>query len=189
MLTDIFPFYAEVWGTVSDWVMIAVTAGTAVFLFLTLRSQIKVQKAQQKIMRIEYNKFLDYIKPELTIKINIFNRFTRKDGTEGFFLGVELWCEKSTAINVRPRWQGSGISLGKYDQVNPIKRLYEGSLMPVFFVDASYKRSPAAKNNYISCQAHFQDIEGSDYFQTIFIRFKDGEENPEVVAKKPIRQT
>lgn len=34
-----YPFNAEVWGTVSDWVMIFVTAGTAYLLWRTFRSQ------------------------------------------------------------------------------------------------------------------------------------------------------
>lgn len=34
-----FPFYVEIWGTVSDWVMIFVTAFTALYLVKTFRQQ------------------------------------------------------------------------------------------------------------------------------------------------------
>ncbi|MDP9076163.1 MAG: hypothetical protein M3O71_01965 [Bacteroidota bacterium] len=37
-----FPFLSDVWGTVSDWVMIAVTTITAIFLYKTLKSQKEV---------------------------------------------------------------------------------------------------------------------------------------------------
>lgn len=32
----IFPYYAEIWGTISDWVMVFVTTLTAVYLIKTL---------------------------------------------------------------------------------------------------------------------------------------------------------
>ena len=34
-----FPFYVEIWGTVSDWIMIFVTAFTAIYLVKTFRQQ------------------------------------------------------------------------------------------------------------------------------------------------------
>lgn len=34
-----YPYIAEVWGTVSDWVMVIVTTLTAVFLILSFRAQ------------------------------------------------------------------------------------------------------------------------------------------------------
>lgn len=41
------PLQASVWGTVSDWVMIGVTAITAYLLWKTLYSQMRVQKSQE----------------------------------------------------------------------------------------------------------------------------------------------
>lgn len=38
-------FSAEIWGTVSDWVMVAVTVATAVFLYLTFKEQLRINKA------------------------------------------------------------------------------------------------------------------------------------------------
>jgi len=51
------PFAAEVWGTVSDWAMVAVTALTAYFLVKTFRSQQKVQILQQDITDIEKERY------------------------------------------------------------------------------------------------------------------------------------
>lgn len=52
-LTSILPktwrFDPDAYGTVSDWVMVIVTLITAVFLYQTLRSQMTVQRDQEKI--------------------------------------------------------------------------------------------------------------------------------------------
>lgn len=41
-----FPFIAEVWGTVSDWVMVCVTAITAYYLYQTLQEQKEFTKIE-----------------------------------------------------------------------------------------------------------------------------------------------
>lgn len=68
---DIFPdtkkFNAEVWGTVSDWMVIAITVVTAVYLYRTLKSQMEVQKMQQEITQIETHIFRERIRPILNI--------------------------------------------------------------------------------------------------------------------------
>lgn len=51
-----FPFEAEVWGTVADWIMIFVTFITAVLLYHNLQSQIRVTSLQQQIAEIEQDK-------------------------------------------------------------------------------------------------------------------------------------
>lgn len=53
------------WGSISDWVMIAVTITTATFLYKTLKSQKEVQSVQNKLFRIEQARFNESIKPIL----------------------------------------------------------------------------------------------------------------------------
>lgn len=69
---DIFPdtekFNADVWGTVSDWMIIAVTVVTAVFLYRTFASQQEIQKMQQKLTDIEDFKFRNELLPSFEIK-------------------------------------------------------------------------------------------------------------------------
>lgn len=57
---DLFrlPFDSGVWGTASDWMMVAVTTITAVFLIKTFREQ-------KRLTKIEQQRYLDYIHPEL----------------------------------------------------------------------------------------------------------------------------
>jgi hypothetical protein len=61
----IYLFPADVWGTVSDWVMVGVTAITASYLYRTLKSQQEVQKTQAELYKIESIRFKESIKPTL----------------------------------------------------------------------------------------------------------------------------
>lgn len=58
-------FAPDIWGTVSDWVMIFVTLVTAALLLFTLNSQKDVQRVQTELYRIEDIKFRESIKPIL----------------------------------------------------------------------------------------------------------------------------
>lgn len=61
-----FPALTNSLGTLSDWFMVIITAITAIFLYRTLDSQMKVQKDQNRIFKIEEKKYLREIKPEIT---------------------------------------------------------------------------------------------------------------------------
>lgn len=52
-----FPFLSSVWGSVSDWALILVTAFTLYFLRKTLKSQLKVQELQLKNTLIENERY------------------------------------------------------------------------------------------------------------------------------------
>lgn len=58
------------WGSVSDWVMIAVTIVTAIFLYKTLKSQKEVQQVQNELFKIERTKFNESIKPILSYSVS-----------------------------------------------------------------------------------------------------------------------
>jgi hypothetical protein len=51
------PFNADVWGNVTDWLIFALTALTARYLYKTLQSQLEVQKQQEKSTAIENERF------------------------------------------------------------------------------------------------------------------------------------
>lgn len=59
-----FPYKVEIWGTVADWLMIVVTAATALLLILSFR-------AQKKANDIAYKNYILSIKPEFSIKSEI----------------------------------------------------------------------------------------------------------------------
>lgn len=51
------PLSPEVWGSVSDWLNITVTAITLYFIYRTFRSQVEVQQMQLKVTNIENERF------------------------------------------------------------------------------------------------------------------------------------
>ncbi|SHM44361.1 hypothetical protein [Flavobacterium chilense] len=63
-------FDPEIWGTVSDWLMVAVTTLTAYYLYKTLKSQKEVQITQNRLFEIESVRFRESIKPDLKYKIS-----------------------------------------------------------------------------------------------------------------------
>jgi hypothetical protein len=69
---DSIQFPADIWGTVSDWVMIGVTSATAILLLLTLKSQKEVQKAQNELLKIEQYRLRESKKPILKYSRGMF---------------------------------------------------------------------------------------------------------------------
>lgn len=65
-----YPFRSDVWGSVSDWAMITVTALTAFFLWRTLKSQIDIQTLQTKLFGIEKERFRSEILPVFNVRID-----------------------------------------------------------------------------------------------------------------------
>jgi len=61
------PFNADVWGSVSDWAMVAVTFYTLRYLRDTLKSQKDVQSLQQENTRIEQYKHRSSLKPTFAL--------------------------------------------------------------------------------------------------------------------------
>jgi|GEM_PF-4439396 len=67
-ISDFGPFQSEIWGTVSDWVMIFVTMVTAYYLYRTLQSQKIVQEAQSQITIIENERYRNEHLPVFDLK-------------------------------------------------------------------------------------------------------------------------
>lgn len=64
---------AEVWGTISDWMIIFITIVTAVLLLLTLESQRKVQDDQRLMFQLEQKKHLNSLKPSFEFSVEYNN--------------------------------------------------------------------------------------------------------------------
>lgn len=60
------PSIQKTFGNLADWFMVVITAITAVFIYRTLNSQMEVQRDQNRIFRIEEQKYLGSIKPTIT---------------------------------------------------------------------------------------------------------------------------
>jgi len=61
------PFEADVWGTVSDWALVIVTALTAIFIYRTFRAQLNVTEDQSELLKIERIKLREQFRTELEI--------------------------------------------------------------------------------------------------------------------------
>jgi len=63
------PFEAETWGTVSDWVMVVVTAATLYLIYKTLKSQTMVQRLQAQATTIENERFRIQHMPQFNLTV------------------------------------------------------------------------------------------------------------------------
>ena len=79
-VNDFGPFNFDVWGTVSEWVYVFVTAITGYLIWRTLRSQQKVQKLQQTLAEIESHRFRESNKPKFGLKIKSNTQFLQNPG-------------------------------------------------------------------------------------------------------------
>lgn len=58
-------FDKDIWGTVADWFTYMVTLIGGVFIYITLDSQMKVQRDQTRIFKMEELKYIREIRPEI----------------------------------------------------------------------------------------------------------------------------
>lgn len=78
-----FPYHAEIWGTVSDWIMILVTGVTAYYLYHTLISQNSVldlerSKYKEANQPIFSGRFLSYMDNIVQIRIECKSKMAKK---------------------------------------------------------------------------------------------------------------
>lgn len=126
------PFNADVWGTVSDWVMTVVTAITAIFLWLTLKSQSQVQKDQQEITKIEQFNHRRQLLPSFNLEAFTHEKAdNQKEFTRVMFtLKVLNNLAKNIYIyyNTTGDWT-VGLKAGKnIDMMQNDKRTFDGTL-------------------------------------------------------------
>jgi hypothetical protein len=101
-----FQFPADVWGTVSDWIMIGVTTTTAIFLYRTLRSQREVQQAQNKLLKIEQLRLRQQFKPILQYSRFEHNRIINEPGKKVVSFAIKNISD-NTAYNLSPKYTPS----------------------------------------------------------------------------------
>lgn len=103
-----YMFDVVIWGTVSDWVMIIVTAVTAILLWKTLNAQINVQTLQTKLLKIENERFRSEILPMFDIQIDA-PALEIENGEIIFDLGfLSIILNENPALDVTIRISNSG---------------------------------------------------------------------------------
>lgn len=130
-----FPFRADVWGTVSDWVMVVITLTGTIALLWTLTDQIKINKQTiQKSIR--------EIRPYFKIK---FVKPTDKS-SQGTY---ELYLENAAAFRV------SLVYIGDEPPENGYIALWETHNQPIK-MDNPYGKT---KDERLICTVYFEDEE------------------------------
>ncbi len=184
-------FDADIWGTVSDWIMVIVTFVTAIFLYATLKSQNSVQQMQQKLFEIEMYNHRQSIKPYLTFTAYIDNII--KNGlTQSYTINLRFAFNKGEARNVQIKETAvyffKGISLTGL----PINSV-QSTLNDSFSVKILMKDHPISndfiyefdKTISIRFVAMFEDITGCKYEQVLFY-YKNRDGNGECQSEIPI---
>lgn len=101
LLSSEWRFPADVYGTVSDWVMVIVTLFSAVFIYKTLDSQMTVQNEQTRLFKIEEQKYLREIKPSINYSLESISGINFR----GVFFKIIVFSDKETNISVKTIFQ------------------------------------------------------------------------------------
>jgi hypothetical protein len=160
-----FFFDANIWGTVSDWCMVAVTTTTAYYLYKTLQSQKDVQKTQAKLYEIESVRFRESIKPKLRYTLYTGDTGTFVDKPDKEILTIEVTNETTNlARAIRPIYNHDNEEARPvFSHPNP--KHHEKGDKPIylhFVVDRKPKLGI-----YFSFAVAYKDVSGTIYKQGI----------------------
>lgn len=164
-------FNPLVWGTVSDWVVVLVTALTARYLWKTLQSQLKVQELQGKITLIENDRYRQEHVPKFKFKIIDHELTKDSNGVSAWFLiSIELTNNIAYKVDLKVLPWTSGMVFKQnvdvvqdFVQVGFQEKLRVDTLTPTGEFDMS--------NGEFSCVLLFSDPAGNNYRHVATITF------------------
>lgn len=163
-----FPFYVEIWGTVSDWIMIFVTAFTAIYL-------VKTFKQQNKVLEIERYRFTMSIRPSFSAKLNLYKPIVSIDEVNKIKVNLDIKVENHRALMERIEVQVSHIvtSENLHTPFAGSRWMEVGALWDISFV---FSEQEKIGQNFLpispSINIYFRDIEQRQFKQLIFLRTK-----------------
>ncbi|GEC72844.1 hypothetical protein SAMN05443543_10698 [Flavobacterium flevense] len=164
-------FDPEIWGTVSDWVMIFVTAATGLLLYLTLTAQLRITKIEQYRHKLN-------IQPYFSARIDNL-RVEKKDGVYTAVIFLRLTVENHKCLPLKYEL------IEEYELVKTQKELHTNYLgvgeelihFPVLRI-LSESEDNILNNRYIASSDlyfYFQDADGRKYKQKFQITIYNGE--------------
>jgi len=160
-------FEPNIWGTVSDWVMITVTFITAVLLLLTLKSQKNVQHTQNELFKIENIRFKESIKPIL--KYSVSKNQAKSDDKNKKLLTIEVINETSSSALKISRIVAENehtkqlFTVMGFDDKRDHLTKGDNPLLFHFGIDLDTPSS-----HYITFVMKYQDISETKYQQRVF---------------------
>lgn len=75
-------FNADVWGTVSDWIIVIVTSSTAIYLVKTFKSQKTIEDLQQELNKYESIRITSEMQPLFSVQLTSHNNDTVEEEGE-----------------------------------------------------------------------------------------------------------
>lgn len=173
------PFNAEVWGTVSDWSIAFITIITALLLYSTFKSQINVQKNQQRITDIESERFRIEYKPILQLTVDTITNKTLETHTQSYIhislkiiendckdLNILVQNNVSTVDNVSVSKNHTGLAF-------PIDYIYQPDNYDLHFTISSLTQLFPHEGATLWFFLEFDDVIGNSYRQEFIYIFQD----------------
>lgn len=160
-----YPFNADVFGTVSDWAMVLVTAVTAHYLWKTLKSQTKVQEMQQGLFDIEEYKFFQSIKPDFPYVFKWKHR-QNQTGNKDLLVDLTVACDNHKALEVEI---STSINFQNDDMIHlPVyteAEIEKGEVYPI--LEREQYAIPRNGRFYLSIQViiHYYDVNKNNKYQ------------------------
>lgn len=149
------PFYPEVWGTVSDWVMVFVTIGTAIFL-------IKTFLEQKKINDFQLENYRESILPHFTVHTDVH----QDSGQGGRYLYVKMLLKENSVSFFAVKSYNSNFINGE-DNL-PIFTILKDTIVKVKCKTSTPPVSEAIMTHAFTFE--FKDKKGNKYKQSVFAR-------------------
>jgi hypothetical protein len=163
-----FPFYVEIWGTVSDWVMIFVTAFTALYLVKTFRQQ-------NTALEMERYRFSMSIRPSFSAKLNLYEPLIKLNEEGKIKVNLVIKVENHRALMEKIEVEVSHIvtSENLHTPFTGSRWMEVGALWDISFV---FFEQEKIGNNFLpvspSINIYFRDIEQRQFKQLVFLRTK-----------------
>ena len=162
-------FDPDIWGTVSDWFMVIITAITAFYLYKTLQSQKTVQETQNKLFEIETIRFRESIKPVFKFFVpHIDDRITATEENETIHtIAIENQTD-STALEISIDITCDTTNLERLELVdNPKRYLKKNEVFNLLFL----VHNNSIERNFAMVSIDYQDIYKTKYNQRLFCIF------------------
>ncbi len=155
-------------GSISDWVMIAVTITTAFFLYKTLKSQRDVQRVQNELFRIENIRFKESIKPVFTYSASTDKIFP--SGKDKKVLTVEITNKTDNiALNISTEFSSQDTSKQIASPASQLRRdaLEKGD--EPFLCNFSISENGFLA--FVIFTLNYEDISGTKYAQRVMCTY------------------
>jgi hypothetical protein len=154
------PFYAEVWGTVSDWLMLIVTTFTLYFLYKNLEAQKKALQTQIEVSEVEAKnhaitdkQYLRSILPIIT-----FEQIILEQMFEQYYINFKVYQNPAFSIQIIDKQDA------EYNRMPPVP-----SNLPIgYSFNVGVTEEQKSEHNLRKLfTLLFSDVDGNTYTQEV----------------------